>query len=112
MIKRRILQFLMKVLLPLFKLKSLISQISGIVSFEEGKLKLMRYGSILCHMDFPIPVAVRFSADIEVFDFERPLIRGERSIIFIGLHKISTVLTKIHHTIKKETGEVLKRNPK
>jgi len=84
----------------------------AVIQAKEFDIANFRYGSILCHMDFPIPVAVRFSADIEVFDFERPLIRGERSIIFIGLHKISTVLTKIHHTIKKETGEVLKRNPK
>jgi len=84
----------------------------AVVTAKEFDIANFRYGSILCHMDFPMPVAVRFAADIEVFDFERPLIRGERSILFIGLHKISTVLTKIHHTIKKETGEILKKNPK
>lgn len=83
-----------------------------VIQAKEFDIANFRYGSILCHLDFPMPVAVRFAADIEVFDFERPLIRGERSIIFIGLNKISTVLTKIHHTLKKETGETLKKNPK
>ena len=63
-------------------------------------------------MDFPIPVARKFLAEIEVFEFERPLIRGERTILYIGLNKIATVLTKIHHTIKKETGQVIKKNPR
>jgi len=83
-----------------------------VVQAKEFDIANFRYGSILCHWDFPMPVAVKFTADIEVFDFERPLIRGERSMIFIGLTKISTVLTKIHHTLKKETGEILKKNPK
>jgi hypothetical protein len=47
-----------------------------------------------------------------VFDFERPLIRGERGVLHIGANKIPAVITKINHTIKKETGEIAKKNPK
>ena len=59
-----------------------------------------------------MPLATKFVAEIEVFEFERPLIRGERTILHIGLNKISTVLTKIQHTIKKDTGQIVKKSPK
>ncbi len=73
---------------------------------------MIRHGAIICPKSFPCPVATKFITEIEVFDFERPLIRGERVVLHIGANKIPAVITKINHTIKKETGEVVKKNPK
>jgi len=84
----------------------------AVVQAKEFDINNFKYGSIVCHLEYPMPIANKFVAEVEVFEFERPLIRGERTILHIGLNKISTVLTKIQHTIKKDTGQIVKKNPK
>jgi len=59
-----------------------------------------------------MPLASKFIAEIEIFEFERPLLRGETTLMHIGLNKVLAVISKVHHTISKEDGKILKKNPR
>jgi translation elongation factor EF-1alpha len=83
-----------------------------VVTSQDFDFNTLRSGGIMCPKAYPTPVCTKFIAEIEVYDFERPLIRGERLVLHIGMAKISAVLTRINHIVNKETGEPLKKNPK
>jgi len=79
---------------------------------KDSDVSNLKYGSILCHINYPIALASKFNAEIEIFEFERPLLRGETTLMHIGLNKVLAVISKIHHTINKEDGQILKKNPR
>ncbi len=79
---------------------------------KDSDVSNLKYGSILCHLSYPMPLAKKFTAEIEVFEFERPLLRGETTLMHIGLNKVLAVMSKIHNTISKEDGKILKKNPR
>lgn len=68
--------------------------------------------NVICPPDSLTPVSHKFQVDLEIFEFDRPLIKGERIMIHVGLNKISAFISKINYTLKKETGEILKKTPR
>jgi len=69
-------------------------------------------GHLLCDPKYPAPVAKKFQAIIEIYDYEYPLIKGERVNLHINLVKCSALISKIIALLDKKTGEPTKKNPR
>jgi len=82
------------------------------VALSGSDLENIRIGSVLCDIERPIPMAIQFLAQIATFDIEIPITIGFQAIMYFQSVNEPVTLTKLLCTIKKSTGEVLKKKPR
>ena len=69
----------------------------------------VKIGCILCPVDFPIPLAAVFLAQIVVFDVDVPVTKGYQATMYVGSSAEPVTLTKLLCTVNKSSGQVLKK---
>jgi elongation factor 1 alpha-like protein len=69
-------------------------------------------GSVLCHPDFPVRLAVSFEARVLVLDVSVPLLKGAAVTVHAHTARESGVLSGLLALLDGKTGEVVRAKPR
>ncbi|KAG5438500.1 hypothetical protein PCANB_002604 [Pneumocystis canis] len=69
-------------------------------------------GDIMCDLENPVQVILKFRARIVTFDLSKPLIMGSPLVIHRGRLNVDANIKKLIAIIDKSTGQIKKKNPK
>ncbi|CAI7736685.1 unnamed protein product [Closterium sp. NIES-54] len=69
-------------------------------------------GGVLCHPDFPIPVATRVEARLLTLDLKIPLLRGTNAILHAHAAKEACRIAALTAILDAKTGAVARAKPR
>ena len=69
-------------------------------------------GYVVCHPDFPVPLAVSFEVDIVVLDVQIPILKGQQVTLHAHAVRDSGHVSRLIALLDSETGEVIKERPR
>ena len=69
-------------------------------------------GSVVCHPDFPIPMATTFEVEIVVLDVQIPILRGQQITLHAHAVRDSGHIVKLGAVVDGKTGEVVRERPR
>jgi len=72
----------------------------------------VQVGGFLCPPEAPMPMACSFLAQILLFDIQEPVTLGYQATMYLQSTNEPVVVSKMLCTVKKSTGEVLKKRPR
>lgn len=81
----------------------------ALAGLEESQIGI---GSILSCQKIPLPVRIKFEAQVVVFDLKIPILAGANVIFHRQSMNVPSIVSRLYHTIDKNTGEILKRHPR
>lgn len=69
-------------------------------------------GDVLCHPDFPIPLAVSFEAEVVVLDVQIPILKGQQVTLHAHAARDSGHVSRLIALLDSKSGEVVKERPR
>lgn len=69
-------------------------------------------GCVLCELSSPIPVTSVLEARVVVFNIDYPIVRGHQVVLHYQSSSESAVVSRLLAELNKNTGEVIKKNPR
>ena len=72
----------------------------------------MHAGYVMCHPEYPIPLAVSFEAEIVVLDVQIPILKGQQVTLHAHAARDSGHVSRLIATLDGTTGEVVRERPR
>ncbi|BDA43503.1 HBS1-like protein [Coccomyxa sp. Obi] len=69
-------------------------------------------GALVCHPEWPVPVAARMEARIVVLDLPMPILKGRQVSIHVHTAQESGQISRLISVLNPKTGEVTKARPR
>ncbi|EIE22483.1 hypothetical protein COCSUDRAFT_47906 [Coccomyxa subellipsoidea C-169] len=69
-------------------------------------------GAVVCHPDWPVPVAGRLEARIVVLDLPLPILKGRQVSVHVHTAQESGQISRLVSVLNPKTGEVTKARPR
>jgi elongation factor 1 alpha-like protein len=69
-------------------------------------------GYVVCHPDFPVPLALRFEVEIVVLDVQIPILKGQQVTLHAHAARDSGHVSRLISLLDSKTGEVVKERPR
>lgn len=80
--------------------------LSGI---EQGSINA---GAVLCHPEYPVPLASRFEARVVVLEVPIPVLRGQQVTIHSHAARSDGTISKLVSLLDSKTGDTIRLNPR
>ncbi|KAG7670734.1 hypothetical protein Ndes2437A_g04358 [Nannochloris sp. 'desiccata'] len=69
-------------------------------------------GYVVCHPDFPVPLAVSFEVEVVVLDVQIPILKGQQVTLHAHAARDSGHVSRLIALLDSKTGEVVKERPR
>ncbi|EGR27885.1 hypothetical protein IMG5_187290 [Ichthyophthirius multifiliis] len=82
-----------------------------VIQIKEQQQEI-RSGNVLCSIEYPIPTTNLIDAEFVAFELIYPILKGAQVIVYINTAKSPGFIKKVYNLIDKNSGDILKKNPK